>query len=194
MRRRGGREKGGLETALAAEITTEAERLIGDGAPWVWNIADELFPDAIQIVVLFHAKERVWEVAHTIYGKGTDLAAQTPSSPCDAQSSADASKTSGNTGHTPHNHQSQKFDLHPHAAGTSRRMTALVLRPGPVLSPPPPVIRAPFPSPLRKQVARAAARRRPIIPAYDGMMGRRCLACVRTRIGSHPVAPRRRPR
>jgi hypothetical protein len=36
----------------------EAERLvvIGDGAPWSWNLASELFPQALQIVDRFHVK------------------------------------------------------------------------------------------------------------------------------------------
>ena len=48
---------------------------IGDGAAWIWNTVSEQFPQAIQIVDLFHAKERLWEVAHAAYGKGSDLAA-----------------------------------------------------------------------------------------------------------------------
>ncbi len=46
------------------------------GAPWIWNTADECFPDAIQIVDLFHAKGDLWEVARQIYGAGSDLAEQ----------------------------------------------------------------------------------------------------------------------
>ena len=30
--------------------------VIGDDALWIWNTCDELVPDAIQIVDLFHAK------------------------------------------------------------------------------------------------------------------------------------------
>jgi len=48
--------------------------ILGDGAPWIWNLADELFPGAIQIVDLFHAKQHLWDVAKAIYGPGTDLA------------------------------------------------------------------------------------------------------------------------
>ena len=48
--------------------------VIGDGAPWIWNIADEMFPDAVQIVDLFHAKQHLWDVAKAIYGPGTDMA------------------------------------------------------------------------------------------------------------------------
>lgn len=48
--------------------------VLGDGAPWIWNLAEESFPGAIQIVDLYHAKERLGDVAKAIYGAGSDLA------------------------------------------------------------------------------------------------------------------------
>lgn len=45
--------------------------VVGDGAPWIWNVATEHFPGAVQIVDLYHAKEHVWEVAHAVFGRGT---------------------------------------------------------------------------------------------------------------------------
>ena len=50
--------------------------IVGDGALWIWNLADEHFPGAIQILDLYHAKGHLWDVAKAIYGPGTDLAAQ----------------------------------------------------------------------------------------------------------------------
>jgi len=50
--------------------------VLGDGAVWIWNIADEQFPGAIQIVDLYHAKGHLWDVAKAIYGAGSDLAEQ----------------------------------------------------------------------------------------------------------------------
>jgi hypothetical protein len=50
--------------------------VLGDGAPWIWNLADEHFPGAIQIVDLFHAKGHLWDVAKAIYGAGSDLGEQ----------------------------------------------------------------------------------------------------------------------
>jgi len=49
---------------------TAAQRtvVLGDGAPWIWNIADELFPRAIQIVDRFHVKQHLSELAKTVYG------------------------------------------------------------------------------------------------------------------------------
>jgi hypothetical protein len=47
--------------------------VLGDGALWIWNLADEQFPGAIQIVDLFHAKQHLSDVAKAIYGPGSDL-------------------------------------------------------------------------------------------------------------------------
>lgn len=55
---------------------TQAARtvVIGDGAPWIWKIAQELFPKAIQIVDRFHVKEHLGTVAKTVYGTGAPQA------------------------------------------------------------------------------------------------------------------------
>lgn len=50
--------------------------VLGDGAPWIWKLADELFPGAIQIVDLYHAKGHLWDVAKSIYGPGNDVGEQ----------------------------------------------------------------------------------------------------------------------
>jgi hypothetical protein len=50
--------------------------VLGDAAPWIWNLADEQLPGAIQIVDVFHAKSHLWDVAKAIYGAGSDLAEQ----------------------------------------------------------------------------------------------------------------------
>ena len=47
---------------------------LGDGAPWIWNIFGELFPDAIQIVDRFHAKQHLSEVAKVIWGPESHFA------------------------------------------------------------------------------------------------------------------------
>lgn len=41
--------------------------IIGDGAKWVWNIAEELFPDAVFILDYYHFSEHVHECAEVIY-------------------------------------------------------------------------------------------------------------------------------
>lgn len=44
--------------------------IIGDGAPWIWNTAHELFPGAIQIVDRFHVKETLHRTAQSIFATG----------------------------------------------------------------------------------------------------------------------------
>lgn len=45
--------------------------ILGDGAPWIWNLASEHFPDAIQIVDLYHAREHLSGLANIVYGPGS---------------------------------------------------------------------------------------------------------------------------
>ncbi len=41
--------------------------VLGDGAEWIWNIASQHFPGAIQIVDLYHARQHLWNVARCLY-------------------------------------------------------------------------------------------------------------------------------
>ena len=41
--------------------------VVGDGAEWIWNIAELHFPGAIQIVDLYHARQHLWEIARKLY-------------------------------------------------------------------------------------------------------------------------------
>ncbi len=73
-----------LPSPFARRVLRETERrgfeqaqrqvILGDGAVWIWNLADEYFPDAIQIVDLFHVLTHLSDVATAIYGPGSDLA------------------------------------------------------------------------------------------------------------------------
>jgi hypothetical protein len=70
---------------FAARVDREARRrgfdqatrrvVLGDGAVWIWNVADEQFPGAIQIVDLCHAKGHLSDVAKAIYGAPSHLGA-----------------------------------------------------------------------------------------------------------------------
>jgi len=50
--------------------------IIGDGAKWIWNIADEQFPKAMQIIDLFHAKGTISNAAKTIFGNDSEFGQQ----------------------------------------------------------------------------------------------------------------------
>ena len=41
--------------------------VIGDGASWIWTIAQEQFQGALEIVDLYHAREHYWNVANVFY-------------------------------------------------------------------------------------------------------------------------------
>ena len=41
--------------------------VMGDGAEWIWNLADLHFPGAIEIVDLYHARQHLWELARRLY-------------------------------------------------------------------------------------------------------------------------------
>lgn len=47
--------------------------VIGDGAHWIWRLADEHLPDAIQILDWYHASAYIWNAAHAIYGETSDI-------------------------------------------------------------------------------------------------------------------------
>lgn len=70
---------GAIETAeeFGFRIYTEAWRrgwewaaikvVLGDGAVWIWNLADQHFPGTIQIVDLYHARQHLWEIAALLH-------------------------------------------------------------------------------------------------------------------------------
>jgi len=69
---------------FARQLVTVAQRrglgwarqvvVLGDGARWIWKLADRRFPRAVQIVDWFHAREHLWALAQLLYGEGTATA------------------------------------------------------------------------------------------------------------------------
>jgi len=45
----------------------EKKVVLGDGAEWLWNQANLHFPEATQIVDLYHAREHLWDLAGKLY-------------------------------------------------------------------------------------------------------------------------------
>lgn len=45
----------------------EKKVVLGDGAEWIWNLAKEHFPGAVQIVDLYHARQHLWDLARLLY-------------------------------------------------------------------------------------------------------------------------------
>jgi hypothetical protein len=62
------REKVALEAVKRGAQTVKLLVFLGDGAPWVWKTAAELFPKAIQVLDWYHAMEHVWAVGRARFG------------------------------------------------------------------------------------------------------------------------------
>jgi hypothetical protein len=60
----------GLAAAEGVEQATEVV-VIGDGAEWIWNIAAHHYPQATQILDLWHAREHIHALARSYYGEGS---------------------------------------------------------------------------------------------------------------------------
>ena len=60
-------QKRGLSSAQEVVV-------LGDGAAWIWNLANELFPGATRIVDYYHATEYLAELAKSIYGSNKIIA------------------------------------------------------------------------------------------------------------------------
>jgi hypothetical protein len=41
--------------------------VMGDGAEWIWNLANQHFPGAVQIVDLYHARQHLWDLARRLH-------------------------------------------------------------------------------------------------------------------------------
>lgn len=52
--------------------------VLADGAAWIWKRVPELFANVpvTQIVDWYHAQERIWNIAHMVYGQTSDQATQ----------------------------------------------------------------------------------------------------------------------
>src|SRR5258706_10024273 len=77
---------GAIETAeeFSRRLYTEAQQrgwdraqkkvVMGDGAEWIWNRTQEIFPGATEIVDLYHARQHLWDLSSKFHP--SDVAAQ----------------------------------------------------------------------------------------------------------------------
>ena len=57
----------GREATRSGFFKANRQVILGDGAPWIWNMADEMCPDAIQILDVFHVLEKMHDVCKDHY-------------------------------------------------------------------------------------------------------------------------------
>ena len=77
---------GAIETAeeFSRRLYTEAQQrgwdraqkkvVMGDGAEWIWNRTQEIFPGATEIVDLYHARQHLWDLSSKLHP--SDVAAK----------------------------------------------------------------------------------------------------------------------
>ncbi len=65
-------------TPLATQVAASGRRVValGDGAPWIWSLVEELFPGCTQILDWFHVDEHIAAAARVLYGENTEEAAR----------------------------------------------------------------------------------------------------------------------
>lgn len=76
----------GSRSCFSQQLWLEAQRrglpqaqrtvFIGDGAQWLWEMAHDLFPEALQILDWYHASTYVWAVAHEVHPTDATAAKQ----------------------------------------------------------------------------------------------------------------------
>jgi len=69
----------GEPTELGRRLHWEATRrgvgrakwilVVGDGAPWIWNVAADRWADAQELLDFYHASEHLWELGRALYGE-----------------------------------------------------------------------------------------------------------------------------
>jgi hypothetical protein len=64
------------EAVRRGVMSSEEVVVLGDGAHWIWSIAETHFPRAIQILDWYHASEYVWNAASAIWGEASEQRAR----------------------------------------------------------------------------------------------------------------------
>ena len=70
--------------AFTTRMRTESDRLdatlagsatvLGDGAEWIWNLSESVFPLADEVLDVFHAVEHIGDAVKAVWGDGTEAA------------------------------------------------------------------------------------------------------------------------
>jgi hypothetical protein len=43
--------------------------VVGDGAPWIWNVAADRWAEAQEVLDFYHASEHLWELGRALWGE-----------------------------------------------------------------------------------------------------------------------------
>lgn len=65
-------QRASRESSRRRVLQARRRVVLGDGAPWIWNLANEQFPGAVEIVDVFHAKQHLAKLAAALWGAGSE--------------------------------------------------------------------------------------------------------------------------
>jgi hypothetical protein len=73
---RGGPEElaAAMEKRLPADVSMRRVAVLGDGAKWIWNFAEDQFPNRVEILDYYHAVEHLSVCASALFGEGSKSA------------------------------------------------------------------------------------------------------------------------
>jgi hypothetical protein len=54
----------------------QARLVAGDGAPWIWNVAQDRWAGATEVLDFYHASQHLWELGRALQGQDEALTAQ----------------------------------------------------------------------------------------------------------------------
>jgi hypothetical protein len=54
----------------------QAKLVVGDGAPWIWNVAQDRWAGADQMLDFYHASQHLWDVGRALHGDQETVTAQ----------------------------------------------------------------------------------------------------------------------
>lgn len=54
----------------------QAKLVVGDGAPWIWNVVEDRWPGAQELLDFYHASEHLWGVGRALHGNQAVATAQ----------------------------------------------------------------------------------------------------------------------
>jgi len=47
----------------------QAKLVVSDGAPWIWNVAQDRWPGAVEVLDFYHASQHVWDLGEAVTGE-----------------------------------------------------------------------------------------------------------------------------
>jgi len=54
----------------------QAQLLVADGAPWIWNVAQDRWAGAVQVLDFYHASQHLWNLGRALHGADETAAAR----------------------------------------------------------------------------------------------------------------------